>query len=479
MRPLTTTTLKNTGRPAALKHTKTIQIPNSMKQTLHTLIALLTFMLGMAQPGATHTITGTVPLTTGEVRLTGYTEHNNGLLATSTINPNGQFSLSYPAQYHGAALLTIKEAAAVLLLDREDFAIQWSNLSDHTTLTTTGSKQNETLRKGMELYAGIESKRSALLFLKPLYEGEPAQQQWLTKELGIQDKAFDTFLAGLPAGYARYYLGLRKFISDIPAILSRDIAQLPQHEKEFNSMDFADERLTQSGLFKELFEGYYLMMESAGNNMEARMNRSTDAVLKSLSKKPELKQLLAEELFKLFEKRSLFAAAEHLALAMLNDSSCQLDDKHQALFEQYRKMAVGKTAPDITLHNTANGTAKLSSIPSKYKLIVFGASWCPTCATEIPKLKQFANSFKNDYDAEIVFVSLDRNPEDFKAFTKDFPFTSSCDYKEWESQAVIDYCVFATPSMFLLDNDNTILLKPVSPEQVKAWLEFKGVKKTQ
>jgi hypothetical protein len=42
-----------------------------------------------------------------------------------------------------------------------------------------------------------------------------------------------------------------------------------------------------------------------------------------------------------FEKRSLFPP-QTLALAMLSDESCTLEVKVEALFEQYRKMAVGK-----------------------------------------------------------------------------------------------------------------------------------------
>ncbi|MNF11955.1 hypothetical protein D3C80_2133090 [compost metagenome] len=71
---------------------------------------------------------------------------------------------------------------------------------------------------------------------------------------------------------------------------------------------------------------------------------------------------------------------------------------------------------------------------------------------------------------EIVFISLDTGKEKYQAFIKDLPFVSSCDFKEWKTQSAIDYCVFATPTMYLLDAENKILLKPFSAAQINSWL---------
>jgi hypothetical protein len=91
---------------------------------------------------------------------------------------------------------------------------------------------------------------------------------------------------------------------------------------------------------------------------------------------------------------------------------------------------------------------------------------------EIPKLKTYYEDWKTLYDLEIVFISLDTERTNFNAFVKDFPWLSSCELKGWESKAAIDYCVFGTPTMYLLDQKNTILVKPISDKQVQAWLEM-------
>jgi hypothetical protein len=62
--------------------------------------------------------------------------------------------------------------------------------------------------------------------------------------------------------------------------------------------------------------------------------------------------------------------------------------------------------------------------------------------------------------------------EKFNAFVKDFPWLSSSELKGWEAKAALDYCVFGTPTMYLLSKDNTILLKPISEKQIQSWLEM-------
>ena len=73
---------------------------------------------------------------------------------------------------------------------------------------------------------------------------------------------------------------------------------------------------------------------------------------------------------------------------------------------------------------------------------------------------------------EIVFISLDTELAKYNTFVKDFPWLSSCELKGWESKAVVDYCVFGTPTMYLLNQNNTILIKPISEKQIQAWLEM-------
>lgn len=58
----------------------------------------------------------------------------------------------------------------------------------------------------------------------------------------------------------------------------------------------------------------------------------------------------------------------------------------------------------------------------KFVLLYFSASWCPPCKAFTPILKEFYNA--NSKSIEIVFVSSDRKPDEFKAYFSQMPWTA-------------------------------------------------------
>lgn len=421
----------------------------------------------------TNSIKGTIHQATNkEIAIKGFTFKADTLLATSKTNDNGVFEIKYPSKYVGAAVLDIKDTKSVIvLLNNENFEMNWSNLEEFKTLQFKYSPENNAFARGIELYQLSESKLSGLVFLLNLYSKEPLKKKWLENEIKNQKSVMPKFFASLPMNiYAGYYVNIRKLIADMPQTASKYFERMPKHEKEFNSLDFSSNNLIHSGLYQELLNAYIVLTESYLDKQYPHLNGSIDAMLKKLDKNPTLKQEVAQEMFKTLEKRSLFPAAEHLALGMLDNQSCQLTPERTALFEQYRKMAVGQTAPDIDFVNTKSDKTKLTEINTKFKLVVFAASWCEKCKEEMPKLKTFYNDWKTKYNLEIIFNSLDTYNEQYENFVKDFSWISSCDYKSWEGKAARDYFVFGTPTMYLLDNNNKILLKPRSPDHLQAWL---------
>lgn len=188
-----------------------------------------------------------------------------------------------------------------------------------------------------------------------------------------------------------------------------------------------------------------------------------------LKDEPVILQEVAQHLFAFLESHSLFKSAEYLALKMLNDESCTLNAKSISLFEQYRKLAVGKTAPDIVLD--LKTFEKLSNFNNKYKLVVFGASWCPSCQMDYPKLKETYANYKSKNDLEIFYISIDTEKAAYENYYKESPFITYCDAKGWETQAAKEYYVTATPTYILLDKDLKILAKINSPEHLEVWMK--------
>lgn len=435
------------------------------------LFLLFTYVL------SAQTIKGSFPQAkSNEIILSGFNGFANKELTKTITDSIGNFKLHYPKEYIGAALLEIKNTASVIiLLNQENFGIQWDDVKDFNTLQFSNSPENEAFAQSISINQVAESKLTGLKYLLPQYEKGTVQHKWLQEEIAQQEQQFTNFVNQFPTdSYTKQYLKIRKLITDFPFTANRYIERMPQHEKDFNALNFNDEKLYTSGLVQELLEGYFKLMEShlEPTEMYLHINASTDAVVKSLAKNAVFQQDVAQHLFNYFEKRSLQPAAEHLALQMLKQTNCQLSEKSTNLFEQYRKLAVGKTAPNIVFEGKEERVKKqeLNSLKNKYKLVVFGASWCPNCQTDYPLLKEKYKELKDKNDLEIIYISIDTDKKAFEDYYKDAPFLTFCDAKGWETQAAKDYHVFGTPTYILLDNKLMILAKLNSPEHLEAWL---------
>ncbi|MBF0695454.1 MAG: redoxin domain-containing protein [Flavobacterium sp.] len=425
----------------------------------------------LSYPSEAQTITAHFPQAANrEVRLAGFTFAASPVFSQATADASGNFKLQFPKEYSGAALLEIKGMTSVIvLLNNENLGMIWPNLTDYNSVSFTGSAENNAFNGGLAIYRESNAKKLGLTYLLPMYVGEDKKQQFFESELQFQRNAMSTFLSSIPENaYSRYYLQIRSFLSDLQQVAKGsgevDLA-------EFYKINFSDLRLERSGLTKELLDAYFLVAEAQSQNV-AEVKKAIDHVLLKISN-PELKQDVAEHLFKNFEQQSLFQASEYVAFSMLNSTDCTLDGRREALFEQYRKMAKGQIAPEITFVNSNKNVKHLSQVGSKYKLVVFGAGWCPSCQEELPKLQSNYDKWKTK-NLEIVYISLDTDAESYKAFTANSAWITSSDYKSWEGQAARDYYISGTPTMYLLDRSNRILLKPVSPDQVSAWLEMQN-----
>ena len=72
----------------------------------------------------------------------------------------------------------------------------------------------------------------------------------------------------------------------------------------------------------------------------------------------------------------------------------------------------------------------------------------------------------------MLFIALENDRNTFTDFAKTFPFPTYSDPQKWESKMVKDYFVFATPTLFLLDNNRKIILRPNSVKQMDAWVDI-------
>lgn len=248
----------------------------------------------------------------------------------------------------------------------------------------------------------------------------------------------------------------------------------------FKNINFSDTQIYTSGLISGIIDRQFWAIQKSELDDATKLkelNTSVDIILDSVKKNEKLYNDLTKYLFQYFEKYSLFEASEYIALKALNQKEVTLNISLVNKLESYRKMKVGNIAPNFELVGDVlkNGllvkkTIRLNGINTKYKLVIFGGSWCNQCRSEMIQLLPRYNNWKTK-GLEVVFVSLDTDKKEFENFTTPFPFYSACDYKKWDTQAAKDYYVSSSPTIFLLDRNNKIILRPPTVSSLDSWLE--------
>ena len=436
-------------------------------------------------------IVGTLTRLVNEsIRLEGFNGLNTYLIATTKTDAQGKFQLSYSkADYGVGYLISSDNKAFFVILSGEDIRLQGDALNAPESIRIQSGQQN----MAFERYALDHPKReqaiTAWVYLQNMYRSDSLfsaqinSSQFIAQEINRIREEDARFLRQLPANsYVSWFLPMRKLVSSASVVAQYRPEEIRPTIEAFRRIDYADPRLHKSGLFKDAIESHFWLIENSGLPLDSvfrEMNRSIDRMIFTLVKNERILNEATNHLFDLLERHSLFASSEYLALKVLNEVSCTIDNDLAKQLETYRAMKKGKIAPDLLFnvdrfmpgYPVGQQPASLSAIPSKFKLVVFGASWCPKCTEEIPKLAANYTNWKSK-GIEVVYVSLDETKDAFQAFVKPFPFISVCDYKKWEGKMVKDYYVFGTPTMFLLDAKREILLRPNSVDQINAWVDW-------
>lgn len=433
-----------------------------------------------------HTVSGTLSEQGGvEISLKGYDGFKTKVFSTATIAEDGSFSLAYPHEYKGMGLLEVKQQGSFLvILAHEEVKLQGNRIQNYQEFSIH-SPENQYMDTYIREQAVRNGKRDGWKWLEAIYAKEDtttATYAHIVNELQQLAAEESVFIDGIPQHhYASYYLPLRKLIEDRSATVNRYVERVAQHIKDFYAYDLAHKDLWQSGVMQQFYEGHFVMLEnvySVQENAYNYMQQSIDHVITQLSEDDEKLLEVAAYLFKLFERRSLFPAAEYLSLQMLSQNSCTVEGELARRFEQYQTMKEGNKAPNIFFHadddqvvrGIKNNEKTLYEIDSRYTLVVFWASSCGHCMEEMPKLQAIYAKLQTK-NIEVVSVSLDTDRAAFLSASTSYPWYSYCDFKEWNSQAVLDYYVFATPSFYLLDKDNMIVKKIKSVSQLEAIIE--------
>ncbi len=458
-----------------------------MKRSLFLLCSV--FFAGVS--AMAQTLSGTFPSLANQIiTLDGAKGLDTYSIGSTKADEKGQFTLSYAIEDYGVAFLAGEDKQPfVVILEKEGVKLEGQALSEATSIRILEGKENRWFEQYTQEQGKREQALSAWGYLQNLYQSDPffAKQQVpnqaIQAELLRIQREDEVFTNSLPTdSFVRWFLPIRKLVSSVGAIAQYRTAELPQTLAAFRGIDYLDPRLAKSGLFRDVFESHFWLLENAGGTPEEnneKIRGSLDALLKSLEKDELRYNEVVGYVLGLLERRSLTQAAEYLALRVLEQDKVALQLRLARQLEGYRTMKVGVKVPEIQFTGDIllqgkpiTYPTRLSEVTAPYRLVIFGASWCPACSEAMGELIPLYEKW-NKLGLEAIFVSLDTESTAFQAYSEGMPFIAFSDYKKWETQSVGDYFVPSSPSFYLIDEEGKLLLRPQSVKQLDAWVDWK------
>ncbi len=458
-----------------------------MKRNLVVLYSLF-FLVGSS---IAQTLSGNFPsLANQTLTLEGTKGFDTYAIGSAKVDEKGQFSFTYSPQDYGIAFLSGEDKKPfVVILEKSGVRLEGQVLSEANSIRILEGQENRWFEQYTQEQGKREQALSAWAYLQNLYQNDPffASQQVPNQAIGAEvirlQQEDGQFINALPVeSFARWFLPIRKLISSVGAIAQYRTSELPQTIAAFRALNYSDARFQKSGLFRDVFESQFWLLENSGGTIDEvyeKMEVSIDVILSSVEKNEPLYNEVTAYLIELLERRSLTNAAEYLALTVLQQNKVLVQPRLARQLEGYRAMKVGTTVPDIQFAGDILLQGKpipyptrLSEVKAPYRLVIFGASWCPACSEAMGELIPLYEKW-NKLGLEAIFVSLDTDPTAFKAYSEGMPFIAYSDYKKWDTQAVSDYYVASSPSFYLIDPSGQLLLRPQSVKQIDAWVDWK------
>ncbi len=247
--------------------------------------------------------------------------------------------------------------------------------------------------------------------------------------------------------------------------------------------DFSDTALITTNILTAKaidYLGYYSINSQNKELQEQFFIQAVDTILHKAMVDGQVFDFLMQYLIEGFEMYGFDRVISHIAENYEPANSCVNEDRKSELqkrMENLRKLAVGNIAPDIVIEDNDGNELELSGIDSDLTVVLFWASWCPHCNQMIPGLKKVYED-KTLPKFEVLAISIDTSDIDYSQAisTHATSWINYAELKGWDSKAVIDYSIYATPTMFILDRNRKILARPVTIADLRNELDKIGMK---
>ena len=446
-----------------------------MKNSLLSIILLLSFNFSVAQ--------------IINVRIAGLAEKKAALASLSgekisfvdsiSVDKNGEFEFNLDKQNSGIYQLTFNSKTRLdFIYDNEDVQIETDadNILDSLRVISSGS--NKIYYEFTRLNKDYKTKSELLQLMLSRYPEEDDYYH-VTKEKLIRIQEDYLYFVNVTAQanpnsfIARYVRTARLPVVDINVPVENLLSWLKSHS--LDNVNFNDKGLIYSDAFTNKtieYLTYYRNPQLPLELLEKEFMSAVDTILGKARINEIVYSHIAEYLLDGFRKFGFDKVVNYIVENyVIKDDLC-LDEKlintPERRIDQAKNFKVGSLVPNIILPDLTGSMIDLDKINAEKTLILFYASWCPHCQKLIPPLYDLYKAQKGK-KFEVIAVSIDTSRSDWLNFVQknNLDWLNVSDLKGWNGQAALDYDIYATPTMFLVDSGKKVIVLPDKIEEIK------------
>jgi peroxiredoxin len=399
------------------------------------------------------------------------------------INEKGEFHYSFAknAGHPGLYRLSFSNSKWIdFINDNEDIILSTNanNISD--SIAVISSESNKLYYYFIKLNKQYKIKTDLLQIILAKYPKDDDYYYNTKNKLLQMQKEYLYFVNTTsqknPKSFiARYIKSVQLPAPDINLPIEKQLAYLKTHG--LNKIDFNDDDLIYSDAFTNKSIEYLSLFRNPQlpkELLEKEFMSAVDTILNKAKVNQLVYKHVTEYLIDGFKKFGFDQIIDYIVdNYVIKDDICldeKLQNSIQRRMDQSKHLRIGAMVPQIVIPDSTGKAVDLNDINTGKTLIIFYASWCPHCQELLPKVNELYRGRK-DMKLKILAISIDTNKTDWLSFIRknDFKWINVSDLKGWNGKAALDYYLYATPTMFLINNKKEIIAKPLNIEDIKKY----------
>lgn len=400
---------------------------------------------------------------------------------SAQVGPEGTFTFAvHPAQAHGYhRVILARDHYVDMIVNNEN--IRFSTDFDHPldSLGFTESLENLIYYDFLKEIRENRLKEDLLSTLVDFYPKDDVFYREIAMQYEKVQRDMQRYTDSIAATYPHFY------VTRVIRAQQRPFmgAELTPEERidllksnYWSGIDMSDTSLLRSTVYTNLAIDYLSLHSNRQFTQEQLENAfigAVDMILSHSMEDENVYRFMLEYLVKGFEKYHFDKVLDHISTTYSFEEGCEnenIDSEVVKRLKNYQNLSVGKPAPGMILPDISGKMVDLRQFSNDYVLLIFWASWCPHCSEMMPRLKEIYHQYRPRL--EMIAISIDSDEAAYRKALEEgnFPWLNCSDLKGWGTQPAIDYNIYATPTMFLLDKQKTIIAKPITLAELQTEL---------